>query len=111
MAIPKKICSRVPSCGFGLLALDFGGGVPIVVIQEPAEQCDFLNRPGIREGFRVRLDDLVAEPLMRALRVVVLHELVDGVSEGSLAEEDHIVQALAFDGLHETLGMAVYGIS
>ena len=49
-----------------------------VALEDAAEALGARNRAGA--GFAVRLDDLVAEPLVRPLAVVVL----DGAGDGAV---------------------------
>lgn len=55
---------------------------------------------GIREW------DQIIQSLMIPLVVVVLHILVDGLSQGAFSEENHPVEALLFQALDEAFGIA-----
>ena len=81
-------------------------GRPPVVVQEASESrfSDDLPCP-IR--FRSRFDHPVREPLVIALRVVMLDELPDGNTELPLRKEDHSAEALLFNGADEPLGVCV----
>ena len=56
------------------------------------------------------VDEIVVDPLMTPLSIVVLEEARDGAVQGSLAEESEVAEALILDGLHPALrvGIAVW---
>jgi hypothetical protein len=63
----------------------------VVVPQQPAKPLTATNG-GAPEGAALGRDQLVAEPLMVPLPMVVRHELIEGAEQATLAEEDEVVQ-------------------
>ncbi len=53
------------------------------------------------------LDQLVVEPLVIALQVVVLGVFLDGPAKVALAQRDDLGQTLGFDGMHKPLCICV----
>jgi hypothetical protein len=47
-------------------------------------------------------DQLVAEPLMVPLAVVVCHERIEGAEQPTFSEEDGAVETLLADGAHKS---------
>ena len=79
----------------------------MVVLEEAAEPLaadDFAA--GLADRV-IRLDDLVFEPLVISLGVIVADELADGVTEHLLTEEDHPVQTLFLDRPYPALGEGI----
>ena len=66
----------------------------VVVAQQPAQPVSAADL-GPARGRGGRGDQLIPEPLMVPLPVVVRHELVEGAEEPTLPEEDQAVEALA----------------
>ena len=55
----------------------------------------------------LHLEQLPTEPLIKALPMVVGHELLDDVPKMALTEKDEVIQTLVFDGLHEPLRVGI----
>jgi hypothetical protein len=73
-------------------------GPPIVVVQDATEPFSALNRSIHSGAVGQLLDQLVVEPLVIALQVVVLLVLLDGLAKVALAQWDDLGQTLGFDG-------------
>ena len=64
-----------------------------VELQEPAESLVTFDRTAIVVGDDIALvDELVLQPLMWALNMIVSREFVDRCAKVPLAERDHLVQ-------------------
>ncbi|MBP87226.1 MAG: hypothetical protein CMJ64_10980 [Planctomycetaceae bacterium] len=70
--------------------------IAIVVLQQTTELFVALDRACRLSTFVSRVDDLVVQPLMVSLAVVVRQELSDGISQRMLAEQNQPLQALGF---------------
>ena len=73
--------------------------LPIVIAQQPAEprpaSDDAVARVGVRRnGF----DEVVADPLLILLAVIVLDELRKQMPKMSLAEREHAIDTLRLHG-------------
>ena len=79
--------------------------VTIIVSQHPAESLAAFDLRGNLPDFVSGIDDLVFEPLVISLGVIMLQELVDSIVKRLLAEEDHSFQAFGFDASHEAFQM------
>ena len=77
-----------------------------VVFEQPAETLVAPDTT-VADGFRW-FDQLVPEPLMVPLFVIVRKVLGTGSSERSFAEQDELVEAFALDRQHEAFGKYVY---
>src|SRR5262249_34411492 len=78
----------------------------VVVPQQPAQSVPTPNlRPASTCGFRG--DQLIPEPLMVPLPVIVRHELVEGAKQPTLAEQDQAVETLCSDRAHKALRVGV----
>jgi len=78
----------------------------MIVVQQPAKSLLDLDAPqtlGLSPA-----DDLVSNPLVAALVMVVRRVFRDGSIERILPEEYHPIQALGLDGSHEALGEGVH---
>ena len=62
---------------------------------------------GTARGTGLRLDEPTLEALVVALGVIVGDVFSDGCGEMVLAQQHEFVEALAFDGSHEALGVGV----
>ena len=76
-----------------------------VVLEQPAETL-VAHDTTVADGFRW-FDQLVPEPLMVPLSVIMSKVLGTGSSERSFAEKDELVQALALDRENESLRKCV----
>ena len=74
----------------------------MVVPQQPAQPFAATNESPVGRVDPAR-DQLVAEPLMVPLPVVVRHELIDGTEQATFAEEDQTIKTFLADGAHEPL--------
>src|SRR5437867_10757201 len=83
-----------------------GSGRAAVVSQQPAQPLA-ATHVGAPERADLWCDQLVAEPLMVPLPMVVRHELVDGAEQPTFPEEDQAVQTLRPDRAHEALRVGV----
>ena len=63
--------------------------------------------PVIVSSARIPSDQSIAQPLMVAFRVIVLHEFRYCATQRRLSDKIHPVQALFFDRANETLGIGV----
>ena len=82
-------------------------GVAIVIVQQTAEPLAAFHLPDDLPDFLSWIDDLVVEPLVISLGVIMVQELVDSIVQRLLAEEDHSVQAFGFDTSHEAFQMGI----
>ncbi len=62
---------------------------------------------GPTNGGGFRGDQLIPEPVMVPLPVVVRHELVEGAEQPTLPEQDQAVETLRADRAHEALRVGV----
>ncbi len=84
--------------------------VAVVVVQQSAETRATGDRAGglVLVGGRGRHHDEVAvEALVKSLRHVVTHVLLDHIPKMPLAKEDEVVEALVFDRLHEAFRVRI----
>src|SRR5438034_4237826 len=83
-----------------------GSGRAAVVSQQPAQPlaATHVGAPGTADLW---CDQLVAEPLMVPLPMVVRHELVDGAEQPTFPEEDQAVETLRPDRAQEALRVGV----
>ena len=70
------------------------GSTPVVVFQQATESFAALDFANLQSDCGSRLDQLVIEPLMIPLRVVMLDVITNGCLERSPAKEDHAIEAL-----------------
>jgi hypothetical protein len=78
----------------------------VVVPQEPAQPLAATNASAIaRERFR--RDQVVAEPLMVPLPMVVGHELVEDADQAPFPEENQAVETLLANRTHEPFRVGV----
>ncbi len=100
-------------CGEGL-----SGGLARIALEETAQTPSAVQFQwrirfrGRSRGFSIRLDQGVADALVRSLRQIVRLELAQGLDEGLLPDEDKPLQAFALEGVDETLreGVEVRGM-
>jgi hypothetical protein len=71
-----------------ITATVFSGRDAVVIPQQSAEPIDSFDATDGRANIRSRLKDLVAQPLMGPLPVVVSGELAERVPQAILAEQD-----------------------
>ena len=72
--------------------LDRSGSGPVIVVQHAAQALPTLELSHASEaGFWT--DELVSQPLMIALAVIMSNEVLNGFPQRLLAEEDHAIQA------------------
>jgi hypothetical protein len=79
----------------------------MVEAQQTTEAVSPRHRCVVVGGCGERRDQPVVEPLVIALEMVVLYQLVDGETKMSLAERSQLVQALTLDRQHETFGESI----
>src|SRR6516165_12732579 len=98
--------------GFGMATLPLArsvrklrpcSGCAVVVPQQTAQPLR-ATHAGAPERAGLRHDQLVAEPLMVSLPMVVCHELVEDAEEPPFPEEDQAVQTLLPNRAYEVLG-------
>ena len=75
------------------------------MLEQPTEAFGALHRPSPMN--RGSSNELVVEPLVVPLPVIVSHVSRDGSAERSLSEQDQPVQTLALDREYESLGEGV----
>src|SRR5215467_11895869 len=64
-------------------------GLPIIVVQHPAQPLTALNRSTITSMRVIRDDQPVAETLMVAFCMIMRDEFVNPFAQRAFAEEDH----------------------
>ena len=79
----------------------------IIILKEPAKPLPAGDGPVVDAHLLDGIDQVIAESLMIAFMMIVLHELVDRCSQRLLSEEDHTAQATLFDGAHKPLRVRV----
>jgi len=77
------------------------------VVSQQSAQPLAATHVGAPERADLWCDQLVAEPLMVPLPMVVRHELVDGAEQPTFPEEDQAVETLRPDRAHEALRVGV----
>src|SRR5439155_26532449 len=81
-------------------------GRAVVVAQQPPQPLAAANL-GAPERAGLWRDQLVAEPLMVSLPVVVRQELVEGAEQATFPEEDQAVETLLADRAPEPFRVGV----
>src|SRR5262245_65166784 len=81
-------------------------GGALVITQQPAQSLP-ATYVGAREQFRPWHDQVVPEPLMVPLPMVVRHKLVDHTPEALLPEQNQTIQALLANRPHEPLRVCI----
>ena len=71
---------------------------------KPLAANDFTSHIIVRD---VSLDELVVDPLVRALGVIMNHELFDRFAQMPLTENDHLLQTFGFYCKNESFGEGV----
>ena len=66
----------------------------VIVLQQSAKALTSLNLALSRACEFAGLDELIRQPLMVSLSVIMREEFADSVSKGILAEEDHPIETL-----------------
>jgi hypothetical protein len=70
----------------------------MIVFEDTTEPFSAVNRAALIDRTARFLDQLVVEPLVIALQVVVLRIFLDGLAKVTLAQWDDLPQTLGFDG-------------
>ncbi len=83
------------------------GRTAVVVVQQAAEPLAAFDLARGSAGLGAQSEQPIVQPLVISLGMVVLQPLADRVSQRLLAEEDHAVDALGFEGPEEALQMRV----
>ena len=81
-------------------------GVPIVVVQHPAQARatgDLAICPVVIRRSDLLSDELATDALVEPLGHIVLNEFLDQVAQMSLAEDDEVIEALVLDGFYKAL--------
>ena len=84
------------------LARAFSSGFSIIVTQQAAQSCSTTDRATRWKLGEVRSNDLVVQPLVVALRVIMRAELRNGSPQGRLTQQDHLFQTGLFDAANES---------
>ena len=85
------------------------GGLARIALEETAQTPSAvpfqwrIRLRGRSRDFSIRLDQGVADALVRSLRQIVRLELAQSLEEGLLPDEDKPLQAFALEGVDETL--------
>ena len=83
--------------------LDRSGSGPVIVVQHAAQALTTLDLSRASEVAGFWTDELVSQPLMVALVVIMSNEVLNGLPQRLLAEEDHAIQAGLLDAAYKSL--------
>ena len=81
--------------------------VAIIVPQHTTEPLTAFDVANNLTHFVSRFDDLIVEPLMVSLGMIMLEESVDSSSQRFLTEEDHSRKRLGFEAVHEPFNVGI----
>jgi hypothetical protein len=77
----------------------------MVIPQRATESLTACDLAGSAAYFIARFDDPIAEPLMISFSMIMGNVFLSGITQRSVAEENHAVKAFFFYGSNETFKM------
>ena len=81
--------------------------VAIIIAQQPTEALSLADLTAVAPKVRIGCDELIVEPLMIALRMVVGQILLDDIVERSFTEHKHAIKGFFFDGVCKAFTMGI----
>src|SRR5271167_350223 len=84
-----------------------GSGSALVEIEQAAQPFGFSNGPVARSGLLAGEGDDIVESLMIAFMLMVGKIFLERMAQGTLAEENQLIEALFLDRTHPAFGKGV----
>lgn len=81
--------------------------VAIIIAQQPTEALSSADLTAVAPKVRIGCDELIVEPLMIALRMIVGQVLVDRIIQGAFSQQDHLRKGLLLDGAYKSFAVGV----
>ena len=84
-----------------------GRSFSVVILQHAAQALAALNGSGLLANLGAGLQNLVVQPLMRSLAVIMNQETLHGVPQSRLTEKDHALKGFRLQGSEKSLEVRI----